>query len=289
MVENRTPFIIGISLNIIYVLLEAFAGWKYNSLALISDAGHNLSDVGAILLAWLAFSLASKKSTHKHTYGFSKATILIALTNGITLMVAIGAILYESIQRLMHALPVQSAPMTVVVVALLGVFINSATALLFMKSENHDLNIRGVFLHMVADAAISFGVVVAGLIIYFTKANWLDPVASILICVAIGFSAWRLVKSSLHLAMSGVPEQINALEVAAYLQSQPGVVAVYDLHIWAISTTQNALTVHLVRDRETLDDSFLKDISKGLESKFGIDHATIQVEREAIYRHSLFC
>ncbi len=282
-------FLLGISLNIAYVVVEALAGWKYNSLALLSDAGHNLSDVGSLLLAWFAISLLRKKSSYKHTYGFGKATILAALTNGVLLMIAIGALLYESLGRLFEGTPEQPHSVSIMAVAAFGIIINGITAFLFMKDQRHDLNIRGAFLHMAADTAVSAGVVIAGAVIFFTDAYWIDPLMGVLICLVIGISSLKLLKSSLHLTMAGVPEHINTREVEDYLRRQQGVQGVHDLHIWALSTAQIALTVHIVRDVTQIDDQFLARISHDLKEKFDISHPTIQVENTAMHADALFC
>lgn len=285
----RAAFMIGIGLNVAYVAVEAFAGWAYNSLALLSDAGHNLSDVGALLLAWFAMSLLRKKSSYTHTYGFGKATILAALTNGVLLMIAIGALLYESLGRLLEGAPEQSKAAAVMVVAGAGIVVNGVTAFLFMKDRNSDLNIRGAFLHMTADAAVSAGVVVAGAVIFFTGAHWIDPLMSIFICLFIGIGSWGLLKSSLHLTMNGVPEPIDAKEVEAYLRGQPGVKGVHDLHIWALSTSQIALTAHIVRDVSHIDDPFISRVSRDLKTRFNISHPTLQIENMAAHADDLFC
>lgn len=285
----HTAFIIGIGLNITYVVLEALAGWKYNSLALLSDAGHNLSDVGTLLLAWFAISISKRKSSYRHTYGFGKATILAALINGILLMMAVGALLYESLGRLMDGAPESVNSVSVMIVAAFGIVINGVTALLFMKDQKSDLNIRGAFLHMAADAAVSAGVVIAGAVILFTGAQWIDPLTSIAICLVIGISSWGLLKSSLHLTMNGVPDGIDANEVADFIREQPGVKNVHDLHIWAPSTSQIALTAHIIRDVTQIDDQFLACISDDLKDRFNITHPTIQIENTITHADDLFC
>lgn len=289
-VQNfNSAFIIGIGLNVAYVLLEGLAGWKYNSLALLSDAGHNLGDVGTLLLAWFAISISKRKSSYRHTYGFGKATILAALINGILLMMAIGALLYESLWRLFEGVPESVNSVSVMVVATIGIVINGVTALLFMKDQKGDLNIRGAFLHMVADALVSAGVVIAGAVILFTGVEWIDPLTSIAICLVIGISSWGLLKSSLHLTMNGVPDGIDVNEVAEYLSQQPSVKNVHDLHIWALSTSQIALTVHIVQDITRIDDQFLDRISHELKDRFNISHPTIQIENTSMHANDLLC
>jgi cobalt-zinc-cadmium efflux system protein len=281
-VNYNTAFTIGIGLNIAYLLAEAIIGWRYNSLALLSDAGHNLSDVGSLLLAWGAFALQRKQASSKHTYGLGKATILTALTNGIVLMIAIGALMYESIGRLVHIEEV-SSPIAVIATASFGIFINGITAFLFMRGGKEDLNIRGAFLHMAADAAVSGGVVVAGIVIWFTGAHWIDSIASLLICVVVGFSSWGLLKSSLHLSLDGVPENVDVEAVEAFLRSQAGVKDVHDLHIWALSTSQVALTGHIVCENPAIDDALIARIASTLKSEFNIAHTTLQLEHSVTH------
>ncbi len=240
---NRA-FAIGTILNLLFVIIEAGYGTISNSLALIADAGHNLSDVMTLLLAWGAMALANRSATAKHTFGFKKGTILASLASALFLCVAIGVIIWEAVGRLRSPVPVDG--MTITVVAAIGVVINTATALLFMAGRKNDLNIKGAFLHMAADAAVSAGVVVSGLLITYTGWNVLDPIISIVIAFVILFAGWGLLKDSLHLTMAGVPAQIDATAVLDYLTGLPGVQCVHDLHIWAASTTENVLTAHLV-------------------------------------------
>jgi len=272
-------FIIGIILNVIYILVEVFYGLLINSMALLADAGHNFSDVLGLLLAWGAAYLAKTAANEKRTYGFRKATILAALFNAILLMIAVGAITIEAIRKLILPEPVQGA--TMMVVAGIGVVINAVTAFLFMKGRNSDLNIKGAFMHMAADAGVSFGVVIAGLVIIYTNWLWVDPAISLIIVLVITIGTWGLLKDSFHLTMDAVPKEINLKEVGDYLKSLKGVKEVHDLHIWAMSTTETALTAHLVIPEETKDDYFLKKICGELHSKFGIEHSTIQIEKSA--------
>jgi len=272
-------FIIGIILNVIYILVEVFYGLLINSMALLADAGHNFSDVLGLLLAWGAAYLAKTAANEKRTYGFRKATILAALFNAILLMIAVGAISIEAIRKLILPEPVQGA--TMMVVAGIGVIINAVTAFLFMKGRNSDLNIKGAFMHMAADAGVSFGVVIAGLVIIYTNWLWIDPTISLIIVLVITIGTWGLLKDSFHLTMDAVPKEINLKEVGDYLKSLEGVKEVHDLHIWAMSTTETALTAHLVIPEETKDDYFLKKICGELHSKFGIEHSTIQIEKSA--------
>lgn len=275
---NRA-FIIGITLNVIYIVVEVFYGLMINSMALLADAGHNFSDVLGLLLAWGAANLAKKATTEKRTYGFRKSTILAALFNAILLMIAVGAITIEAIRKFISPEPVQG--LTMMIVAGIGVIINSITAFLFMKGRKKDLNIKGAFLHMAADAGVSLGVVVAGFIIYTTGWLWVDPAISLVIVLVITIGTWGLLRDSFHLSMDAVPNGIDLKEVGNYLKGLNGVVEVHDLHIWAMSTTETALTAHLVIPGETKDDYFLKKICGELHSRFGIEHSTIQIEKSA--------
>jgi len=272
---NRA-FIIGITLNAGFVIVEALFGFLTNSLALLADAGHNLSDVLGLLLSWGASWLVRRRPTQRYTYGFRRSSILAALLNASFLLIAMGAIATESIQRLSHPLPVSAS--TVIGVSLVGIVINGVTALLFMSGRERDLNIRGAFLHMAADALVSFGVVLAGVAIVTTGWLWFDPVVSLIIVVVIGVGTWNLLHDSVNLALDAVPEGIETQAVQTYFEQLPGVVAVHDLHIWAMSTTETALTAHLVMLTGSPGDAFLSRISMELHDKFGIEHTTIQVE-----------
>jgi cobalt-zinc-cadmium efflux system protein len=272
-------FIIGIILNVIYILVEVFYGLLINSMALLADAGHNFSDVLGLLLAWGAAYLAKTAANEKRTYGFRKATILAALFNAILLMIAVGAITIEAIRKLILPEPVQGT--TMMVVAGIGVIINAVTAFLFMKGRKSDLNLKGAFLHMAADAGVSLGVVLAGLLIIYTNWLWIDPAISLVIVIVITIGTWGLLRDSFHLTMDAVPKEINLKEVGDYLKSLEGVKEVHDLHIWAMSTTETALTAHLVIPGDTKDDFFLKKTCGDLHSKFGIEHSTIQIEKSA--------
>lgn len=269
-------FAIGIVLNLLFVVIEAGYGIVSNSLALIADAGHNLSDVMTLLLAWGAMALASRSATAKHTFGFKKGTILASLGSALLLCVAIGIIIWEAVGRLRSPVPVSGG--TIMVVAAIGVAINTATALLFISGRKNDLNIKGAFLHMAADAGISAGVVVSGIAIAQTGWNIIDPILSIVIAAVILAAGWGLLKESLHLSMAGVPGQIDANAVLEYLAGLPGVQCVHDLHIWAASTTENVLTAHLLRP-DGGSDEFLHETAEYLYHHFNIHHATIQVEQ----------
>lgn len=272
-------FIIGITLNVIYILVEVFYGLIINSMALLADAGHNFSDVLGLLLAWGATYLAKTATTEKRTYGFRKSTILAAFFNAIILMIAVGAITFEAIRKLIEPEPVHGT--TMMIVAGFGVIINAITAFLFMRGRHRDLNIKGAFLHMATDAAVSLGVVIAGLIIYSTGLLWIDPAISLVIVLVITIGTWGLLRDSFHLSMDAVPTGIDLKEVGNYLKGINGVTEVHDLHIWAMSTTEIALTAHLVIPGETKDDYFLKKICGELHNRFGIEHSTIQIEKSA--------
>jgi cobalt-zinc-cadmium efflux system protein len=269
-------FAIGIALNVLFVLVEAFYGWRADSLALLSDAGHNLSDVLGLLVAWGGFYLGKLRPNHKHTYGLGRATMMAAMFNALILLVAIGGIVWEAIVRFSHPVPIQGG--TVMLVAAIGVVINGITAWLFMSGNKDDLNVRGAFLHMAADALVSLGVVIAGAIYIRTGWTWLDPAISLGIAVVILLGTWGLLRQSLHLSLDGVPASVELDSVKRYLSSLPGVIEVHDLHVWAMSTSETALTAHLVvRDGHPGDD-FLNRVADELHHDFAIEHATIQIE-----------
>lgn len=272
---NRA-FIIGIVLNTGFVAVEAFYGIFANSLALLADAGHNLSDVLGLVLAWGASILSRRLPTNRHTYGLRRSSILAALFNAIFLLLVTGAIAWEAIQRFYT--PSEVAGGVVMSVAAVGIAINTITALMFASGRDRDLNIKGAFLHMAADAIVSLGVVLAGVAIVATGWLWFDPVVSLIIVAVIVFGTWQLLRDSVNLALDGVPAGIELLAVRTYLEQIAGVAEVHDLHIWAMSTTETALTVHLVMPQGCPSDAFLTQICKQLHDLFGIEHATIQVE-----------
>ncbi|EIF51684.1 cation diffusion facilitator family transporter [Sulfurovum sp. AR] len=275
---NRS-FAIGIAFNVIFVIIEVGYGLLADSLALIADAGHNFSDVLSLMLAWGASYLSTKHPTHKRTYGLRKVTIMASLVSAVLLLVALGGIAWESIERLSSPEPVNG--MIIIVVAAIGVVINTATALLFVKGQKHDLNIRAAYLHMAADAAISLGVVVAGIAIMITGWLWLDPVISLFIVLFILIGTWSLLKDSIDLSIDAVPQGIDVQHIKNYLTGLKNVTEIHDLHIWALSTTETALTVHLVTTHELIDNCFLEKIQEHLHHHFDISHATIQIENEA--------
>ena len=273
---NRA-FAIGVGLNVIYIIVEVVVGLMINSLALLADAGHNTSDVISLLLAWGASHLTRRPPSRRRTYGLRKTSVLASLANAIILLIAIGAISWEAIRRFAHPEPVPGS--TVMWVAGVGVIVNTATALLFMKGRKGDINIRGAFLHMAADAGVSVGVVMAGLAISLTGLLWIDPVVSLLIVVVIAIGTWGLLRDSANLAVDAVPEGIDPEAVRRYLQQQAGITEVHDLHIWPMSTTETALTAHLVKPERGNEDAFLARIAAELHEKFEIVHTTIQLER----------
>lgn len=269
-------FAIGVTLNIVFVVIEATFGFLYGSMALVADAGHNLSDVLALLLAWAASIAAKRPPTSRFTYGFKSSTILAALGNALLLAIAIGAILFETFHRLLD--PVEPEGMVMVIVAGIGVLINTATAMLFMRGQE-DLNIKGAYLHMAADALVSVGVVIAGLAILFTGFWWIDPLVSFAIVAMIAWGTWGLAKDSLAMGLLAVPPNIDESAVRSHLASFEGVEAVHDLHIWPMSTTETALTAHIVMPGAPTGDSLLREMSDSLAGRFGINHSTIQIER----------
>lgn len=274
---NRA-FLAGVLLNVAFIVVEVVYGFISDSLALLTDAGHNLSDVLGLLLAWGAATLARKKPSLRRTYGFSRATIIASLFSGLLLMGAVGAIAWEATSRFVA--PPAPSGATIMVVAAIGVVINTVTALFFLRGRHTDLNIRGAFLHMAADAAVSLGVVVSGLLIWRYGLNWVDPVTSLIIAAVIFVSTWSLLRDSLNLAVDAVPPDVDPRAVRDFLMSQNGVTDVHDLHIWALSTTDTALTAHLVMDARPEDDAFLNAVSLELVARFNIHHPTIQIEAQ---------
>ena len=268
-------FKIGISINIVFIVVEAAYGFFSNSMALVADAGHNLSDVLALVFSWIAVILSQRKPTLKFTYGFRRSTILIALLNTILLLAAVAFIVWETIQRLGKPLEINSN--SVITVAAIGIAVNGFTAWLFMKGKKHDLNIRSAFVHFIADALVSLGVVVAGIIMAFTGIVWVDSLVSFAIIAVILYSSYHLLIDSVNLALDAVPENVNIQAVRDYLKSLPEVSDIHDLHIWALSTTDAALTVHLATNTQT-DVAFITNIQHQLHQQFDIEHATIQVE-----------
>ncbi len=274
---NRA-FAIGIALNIAFVVVEAFYGWKVDSLALLADAGHNLSDVAGLVLAWVGALAGRWLPDERYTYGWKRASILAAFINSVLLLVAMGSLVWEALHRLQSPQPLQG--MTIMAVAGVGIVVNTATALLFMRGGEHDLNIRGAFLHMAADALVSAGVVVAAALALWQGWTWLDPVVSLLIAVVIVAGTWSLLRQSVHLLFDGVPPGVDLHAVQALLETQPGVTHVHDLHVWAMGTSEIALTAQLVMPGGHPDDTFLQAVTAQLHERFRIEHSTIQIMRE---------
>ncbi len=272
-------FTIGIGLNITFVAVEIFYGLTANSSALLADAGHNASDVLSLVFAWAAIWLATIKPKGKYTYGLRKTTILVSILNALLLFGAVVAIGWDAIGKFKNPEPV--AGTQVMIVAGIGVVINTITALLFMKGQKDDLNIKGAFLHMAADAGVSLGVVVAGLLINLTGIQWIDPVMSFVIILVILWGTWRLFTDSIDLALDAVHKQIKLDKLRNFLLSQNGVDDIHDLHVWAMSTTQIALTAHLIMPKG-FSDEFISELQEKLEHEFGIGHTTFQIENERI-------
>jgi cobalt-zinc-cadmium efflux system protein len=272
-------FRLALLLNIVYVVIQVSFGIWGRSIALVADAGHNLGDVLSLLLAWGAHYLSRRPATARRTYGWRRTSIMAALLNAVFLLIVVGAITGEALRRFGHQEKV-NAPV-VIVVALIGVVLNAITARLFMAGGKHDLNIRAAFLHMAADTAVSAGVAVAGVAILFSGWQWLDPLTSLLVNAVIIAGTWSLLRDSFNLAVDAAPAHVDVVAVRAYLSSRPRVTAVHDLHIWAMSTTQVALTAHLVMPNERGSDSFLHELCADLHDRFGIEHSTIQIEQNA--------
>ncbi len=279
---NRA-FAIGISLNLFFVAIEAFYGWRVNSLALLADAGHNLSDVAGLVLAWGGSLALKKRATPRYTYGWKRATILAAFINAVLLLIALGALGWEAIDRLLAPeQAVQEQGKVMMVVAGVGILINALTAALFLRGSKSDLNIRGAFIHMAADALVSAGVVVVGGLTLWVSWSWLDPAVSLIIAVVILLTTLGLFKQSVHLLFDGVPDSIDSKAVHDYFLSFNGVSGIQDLHIWAIGTTQTALTVHLIMPDRYPDDTFFEDVNHYLHDNFEITHVTVQVNRQGL-------
>ena len=280
--SHGRAFAVGVVLNSAFVVVEATFGFLSGSMALVADAGHNLSDVLALLIAWGASIAAAQPPSARFTWGYKSSTILAALANATLLLIAIGAISFETVHRLLD--PVEPQGETMVWVAGLGIAINTATALMFLRGRAHDINIRGAFLHMAGDALVSLGVVIAGGLILATGAHWIDPVTSLVIVLVIGWGTWGLLRDSVKLALHGVPDSVDEAAVRMFLCGLPGVAAVaaaHDLHIWPMSTTETALSAHLVMPAGHPGDGFLHDLAEELEHHHHVGHVTVQVETGA--------
>ncbi len=281
--EHHSPksfgkeFLIGIALNSIFIIFEIIYGLKANSLALLADAGHNASDVIGLFVSWIAMILAQRKSSPNFTYGLQSATIIAALINAVLLVVASVGIMIEAGQRLASTDSQIISSTEVISVALLGIFVNGISAWFFVKGSKNDLNIRGAFLHMMADALVSLGVVISGIIILKTGAVFIDPITSLIIAAVILIGTWGLLKDSIKMSLHAVPKEIDSIKVRQYLSNLPNVIAVHDLHIWAISTRQYALTTHLLMENYP-EKSFVRKIEHDLEHHFNIGHSTTQIE-----------
>jgi cobalt-zinc-cadmium efflux system protein len=273
-------FAIGVTLNTLFVVVEVIFGLIGNSTALLADAAHNVSDILGLLIAWGAAALTQRPPTERFTYGLRSSSILAALFNAMFLLVAVGAIGWEAFHRFVTPQPVASG--TMMIVAAVGILINGLTAWLFVSGRMSDINIEGAFLHMAADAAVSAGVVIAGAAILMTGWLWLDPLASLVICAVILWSTWTLLARSVRMSLDAVPDAIDPQEVRTFLANLPGVSDVHDLHIWPISTTNTALTCHLVMTGGHPGDQFLSKLTHDLEHRFSIDHATVQIEHEKL-------
>ena len=280
-------FAIGIALNIAFVAVEAGYGFVSNSTALLADAGHNLSDVLGLAVAWIAAVLSRRRPTPRMTYGLRNSSILAALINAILLLIACGAIVLEAVQRLFNSEPVAS--LTIIVVAAIGIAINGITAWLFASGRKGDLNIRGAYLHMAADAAVSAGVVAAGIVILWTGWVWLDPAISLVIVAVIVWGTWGLLRESTAMSLAAVPTAIDPADVRDYLTSRPGIASIHDLHIWPLSTTETALTAHLVASSGHPGDTFLIETGRALDHRFGIGHSTLQIETDPTVVCPLAC
>lgn len=276
---NRA-FIIGIVLNFAFVLIEAFVGLSIHSLSLLSDAGHNLADVASLAMSLIAIRLLKVRPTEKYTYGYKKTTILVALLNGSILLLSIGAIGYEAIHRLMTPEPLPGK--TISIVAAIGIGINALTALLFFRNKDSDLNIKSAWLHLLSDAIVSAGLVIGGIVIYYTNLYWIDTALSLVVAIIILFSTWQLLKDSLRLSLDGVPEGIEIKKIKETIDRIPGVKDFHHIHIWALSTTENALTAHLVVSRNS-DMNFIEDLKHTIKHELqhqNIQHATLEIETE---------
>lgn len=282
-------FILGIVLNLAFVLVEAGAGLWLGSLALLSDAGHNLSDVFSLLLALLAFRMMRIQPSQKYTYGYKRMTILVSLVNALLLFVAVAAILWSSVEKILHPSPVQGE--VVAWVAGIGILVNAFTAYLFFKGKDHDLNVKGAYLHMAADTLVSVGVLVAGVVIQLTGWYIVDPLIGIVVGVAILFSSWGLLRDSMTLTLDGVPRGIDPKKVKQTMLDQKGVIGVHHLHIWALSTTENALTAHVVVD-DLAEEKEIKHAVKDALAAVGVQHATLELEKSgecAEQSHDIYC
>ena len=278
--RHDRAFAIGIAVNIVFVAIEATAGWRVDSLALMADAGHNLGDVLGLVLAWAGAFAGRLAPDDRHTWGWKRASILAAFGNALLLLVAMGSLVWAAVLRLQAPEPTQ--PTTVMVVATIGIVVNLGTALLFLRGRHDDLNIRGAFLHMAADAAVSAGVVCAGALVLWQGWLWVDPATSLVIAAGILIGTWKLFRDSLHLMFDGVPSSIDLDAVSAELEALPGVDCVHDLHVWATGTTEVVLTAHVVMPAGHPDDAFFRAAAARMKQRFAIGHVTLQASTEPV-------
>jgi len=275
-------FVIGIILNLAYVLIQVIIGFSINSLSLLSDAGHNFLDVAGLAMAMLAFKLTESKATDKYTYGYRKASILVSLLNAMILLISIGIIGYEAMLRFKYPQPMPG--ITIAIIAAIGILINGVSAFMFFKDKESDINVKSAFLHLLSDAIVSLGLVAGGIIIYYTHLYWIDPLLSVIICLVIIASTWNLLKDSLRLSLDGVPASVDILEIKAAALHTNGVVGIHHLHVWAISTTKNALTAHIILD-EQVSMQKAQEIKDQLKHEFehlNIHHVTLETETRSV-------
>ncbi len=286
--HNHTPtltgvtkaFVIGIILNALFVLIEVVMGLNTHSLALLTDAGHNLSDVASLALALFAFRLTKVKTSSNYTYGFQKSTILVALINSVILLIAIGGITWEAFTRISHPEPIQGK--TIAIVAFIGIFINGITAFLFFRDREKDLNVKGAYLHLAADAAVSLGVVIGGIIIYYTNLFWIDSVLSFVIAIVIFISTWKLLKETIRLSLDGVPHNVDLKKITIAVEKMNGIKSIHHIHVWAMSTTKNAMTAHIIVESD-LTEKQISDIKHNLKHELehhNIQHVTLETESQ---------
>ena len=282
-------FIVGIILNMAYVIIQIVIGFRINSLAILSDAGHNFLDVGALALSLLAFKLHKAKPTDKYTYGLKKSSILISLLNAVILLLSIGAIGYEAILRFRHPQPLPG--ITLSIVAAIGIVINAVSAFMFFKNKEEDINIKSAFLHLASDALVSLGLVVGGIIIYYTKLYWIDPILSLVVCVVIIVSTWQLLKNSLRLSLDGVPQNVDIEKIKSTALKVNGIIEIHHIHVWAISTTQNALTAHIIVN-EKITMPQIQEIKEALKHQLlhqNIHHITLETETKNSHCDEVDC
>lgn len=278
--QVNTAFVVGIILNFLFVLIEAIVGLYIHSLSLLSDAGHNLADVGSLALSLLAFRMLKVRANENYTYGYRKTSILVALFNSMVLMLSIGAIIYEAAHRFLDPEPMPGN--TIAVVACVGILINAVTALMFLRDKDKDLNIKSAYYHLMSDALVSFGLVIGGILMFYTQWYWIDSALSVIVALVILFSTWKLLKDSLRLSLDGVPENIHIEKIKAMALNMAGVKELHHIHVWAISTTENALTAHLVLRQETTieQEQYIKHELKHRFEHENIHHVTLETERE---------